>query len=127
MHDQNRKVLEVIQALGCKYHSEFAARMQVSEADLSRYVTGRRIPSKSFVEKLFTVFSVSPEWFYRGEGEMFVNGVREEKFNSDSVQWLREELLKAKDEVIRITDELVRAKEENNHLLKQIVELLKTQ
>ena len=123
MHEQNRKVLEIIRALGYKYHSEFATRMQVSEADLSRYVTGRRVPSKSFVEKLFVVFNVSPEWFYRSEGSMFV--VKEESdYNSENIQWLRDELFRAKDDVIRVTEELVIAKEENNQLLKQMVDLI---
>ena len=124
MHEQNRKVVEVIKALGFKYHSEFATRMQVSEADLSRYVTGKRVPSKSFVEKLFQVFDVSPEWFYRNDGEMFVTQQDEEIYNSDNVQWLRDELLRAKDEVIRVTEELVQAKEETNQLLKQMVDIL---
>lgn len=124
MHEQNRKVLEIIQALGFRFHSEFAAKMQVSEADLSRYVTGKRLPSKKFVEKLFDVFEVSPDWFYRDEGTMFASPNRNDIYASDDVEWLREQLLRSKDEVIRVSEELVQAKEEVNQLLKQMVEIL---
>jgi len=77
MHDRIKRIIEEkgLQA------SSFADKIQVSRGTISHILNGRTIngvriyndPSKDTIEKILITFpDISPSWFLRGEGPMYI-------------------------------------------------------
>lgn len=73
MDEKNEKVIQIMRALNIQKHTIFAQKMDITDADLSRITNGKRLPSKTFENKLFSIFNVNPDWYYKDKGNMFVN------------------------------------------------------
>jgi len=50
---------------------DFSAALGVTQASISQYESGRRIPDTGFLTKLCSVYNVNLTWLLTGEGEMF--------------------------------------------------------
>ena len=49
---------------------ELANRLNTTQAVISNYEAGRRIPDANFLKKLIDIFQVDINWFLTGEGSM---------------------------------------------------------
>lgn len=50
---------------------DFSAALGATQASISQYESGRRIPDTGFLTKLCSVYNVNLTWLLTGEGEMF--------------------------------------------------------
>lgn len=49
----------------------FAGALGVSQAAISRYEKGERVPDSDFLSKLYSIFGVNINWLLTGSGDMF--------------------------------------------------------
>jgi SOS-response transcriptional repressor LexA len=50
---------------------DFSAALGVTQASISQYESGRRVPDTTFLTKLCSVYNVNLTWLLTGEGEMY--------------------------------------------------------
>lgn len=62
--------------------TEFAKRLNVSQAFVSQICTGVREPSDRTISDICRVFRVSEEWLRTGNGEMFVKDSQRDKLRN---------------------------------------------
>lgn len=67
----NERIKRVREALGLT-QAEFAAAIKKTNALVSRYESGERVPPDSAIALICTTYNVSEEWLRDGIGEMFV-------------------------------------------------------
>ncbi|MEG2787376.1 MAG: helix-turn-helix transcriptional regulator [Romboutsia sp.] len=68
----NERISELITALGIQ-QIEFASKLNLSPATISKFVTGKTEPNKRMINHICNTFSVNEEWLLDGEGDMFIN------------------------------------------------------
>lgn len=64
-----QRVIQVIEASGCN-KSEFAKRINVSQAFVSQICSGVRSPSDRTIQDICRIFNINQRWLCSGEGEM---------------------------------------------------------
>lgn len=67
----NERIDAIIVAKGMK-KTEFAQKLNVSQAYVSQLCSGTKSPSDRTISDICRVFDVSEDWLRTGEGEMFV-------------------------------------------------------
>lgn len=74
------RILQIIKELHIT-KTEFAKRLNVSQAFVSQMCSGVGNPSERTISDICRVFRVSEEWLRTGSGEMFVEDSQREKLN----------------------------------------------
>lgn len=76
----DKRIQAIIIAKGMK-KTEFAQRLNVSQAYISQLCAGTKSPSDRTISDICRVFDVREEWLRTGEGEMFVPMTRSQEIS----------------------------------------------
>lgn len=71
----NERIYQIIVAKGMK-KTEFARKLNVSQAYVSQLCSGTKTPSDRTISDICREFDVNERWLRTGEGEMFVQKSR---------------------------------------------------
>ena len=77
----NERIQAIIIAKGMK-KTEFAQKLNVSQAYISQLCTGTKTPSDRTISDICREFDVSETWLRTGEGEMFVPMSRSQEIST---------------------------------------------
>lgn len=86
----NERISEIIKRKKIK-KTEFAQKINVSQAFVSQLCSGASQPSDRTIADICRVFDVNEEWLRTGEGEMFLPLTRSEKIAKFAGRILRDE------------------------------------
>lgn len=76
----NERILQIIKESKIT-KTEFAKRINVSQAYVSQLCLSDRTPSDRTISDICRIFRVSEEWLRTGNGEMFVEDTQRDKIN----------------------------------------------
>ncbi len=76
----NERISQIIKELHIT-KTEFAKRLNVSQAFISQVCAGDRAPSDRTIADICRIFRVSEAWLRTGAGEMFVEDTQRDKLN----------------------------------------------
>ena len=91
MHERLKQLRK---ALG-KTQTEFAEKLNVTQASIAGYETQHRVPTDRVISDICREFNVSEEWLRDGIGEMFIQRTR----NQELAIWFNTVLADADDSI----------------------------
>lgn len=117
----NERIQAIIVAKGMK-KTEFAQRLNVSQAYVSQLCSGTKNPSDRTISDICREFDINEDWLRTGEGEMFVHISRSQEV-SDFVG----DILKGEADTFkrRFVAMLARLDESQWEVLEQMVDDIK--
>lgn len=83
------RIKQIIQALGMT-KTAFAQKLSVTQPYISKLISGKGTPSSRLIEDICEKFNINKNWFYTGEGNMFIEIPEEDEFFKTAISILKE-------------------------------------
>jgi len=80
------RILHLMQCEGLT-PSEFASRLDIDRTNISHFISGRNLPSRSFIEKVLQAFpKLNARWLILGDGEPYSTEETPSLFETQTTQ-----------------------------------------